>query len=82
MPTPRSKTGCLHHSDGHVETARFYYGDHEEDPPPRTQLDSRHTTWIEDDGVIGIRCGTSISSASVGASAAYSANYDALEWGN
>jgi len=82
MPTPRSKTGHLHYSDGRVESARFYYGDHEEDPPPCTQVDSRHTTWIEDDGAVGIRRGTSISSASVGASAAYSTNYDSLEWGS
>jgi hypothetical protein len=80
MPTPRSKTGRLHHEDGSVAPARFYYGDHEEDPPHRTQIDpTRYTTWVEDDGTVGIRRGTSIS---VGGSAAYSANYDALDWGN
>jgi len=80
MPTPRSKTGCLYHKDGSIEPARFYYGDHEEDPPHVARIDSKHyTTWIEDDGTVGIRHGSSIS---IGASAAYSANYDALDWGN
>jgi hypothetical protein len=79
MPTPRSKAGRLHFEDGSVEPARFYYSNHEEEPPPLTQVDSRYTTWIEDDGTVGIRRGTSIS---VGASAAYAANYDTLDWGN
>jgi len=79
MSTPRSKMGRLLHTDGRVDPARFYYGDHEEDPPQVTKLDSQYTTWTEDDGAIGIRRGTSIS---IGASAAYSANYDALDWGN
>lgn len=79
MPPPQSKTGRLHHKDGHIEPARFYYGAHEEGPPQRTQIDSRYTTWTEDDGAIGIRRGTAIS---VGACAAYSANYEALNWGN
>lgn len=79
MPTPRSKTGHLLRTDGRIEPARFYYGDHEEDPPQRTQVDSRYATWIEDDGTVGIRRGTSIS---IGASAAYSANYETLNWGN
>jgi hypothetical protein len=80
MPTPRSKSGLLRHEDGSVEPARFYYGDQEQDPPDRTRIDPAHyATWIEDDGAVGIRRGTSIS---VGATAAYSANYDALDWGN
>ena len=80
MPTPRSKSGLLHHEDGSVEPARFYYGDHEEDPPSRTRLDPNHyATWVEDDGTVGIRRGTSVS---IGATPAYSANYDAVDWGN
>lgn len=80
MPTPRSKAGFLSHEDGRVEAARFYYGEHEEDPPSRTRLDPSHyATWIEDDGTIGIRRGTSVS---IGATHAYSANYDAVDWGN
>jgi hypothetical protein len=79
MSTPRSKAGSLHLEDGSVKSARFYYSAHEEDPPQRTQVDSRYTTWTEDDGTVGIRRGTVIS---VGASAAYAANYDTLNWGN
>jgi hypothetical protein len=80
MATPRSKAGFLSHEDGRVEHARFYYGDHEQDPPNRARLDpKKHATWIEDDGAIGIRRGTSVS---VGASPAYSTNYDAVDWGN
>jgi hypothetical protein len=80
MPLPRSKTGLVRREDGHVEPARFYYGDHEDDPPSRAHLDPKHyATWVEDDGAVGIRRGTSVS---VGASAAYSANYDTVDWGN
>lgn len=80
MPTPRSKTGILHHHDGRVEPARFYYGDNEGAPPRLMHIDSEHyATWDEGDGTVGIRRGTSVS---VGASAAYSVNYDALDWGN
>jgi hypothetical protein len=80
MSVPRSKTGLLRYNDGHIELARFYYGDHEEAPPSRVRIDSaRYATWIEDDGTVGIRQGTS---AAVGASAAYSTNYNALDWGN
>jgi hypothetical protein len=79
MSTPRSKAGRLHLKDGSIEPARFYYSGCEEEPLSLTQIDSRYTTWIEDDGTVGIRRGTSIS---VGASAAYSANYDTLDWGN
>jgi hypothetical protein len=76
----RSKTGFLNHHDGRVERARFYYGPDEVAPPDRGQLDpEKHATWVEDDGTVGIRRGTSVS---VGASAAYAANYDALDWGN
>lgn len=83
MPTPRSKMGRLLYTDGRVEPARFYYGDHEEGPSQVTKLDSQYTTWTEDDGTVGIRRGAPVSAgASVGASAAYSANYDALDWGN
>lgn len=80
MPAPRSKTGQLFHEDGSTTPARFYYGATEEDPPRRTHIDPvQYTTWTEDDGAVGIRRGTSIS---VGASAAYTANYDTLDWGN
>lgn len=80
MPSLRSKTGLLSHHDGHVERARFYYGADEDDPPNRTQLDpDRHATWVEDDGTVGIRRGTSVS---IGAAPAYSANYDTVDWGN
>ena len=83
MPTPRSQAGLLHFKDGSTEPARFYYSDHEDPPPPLIQVDAQHTTWIEDDGTVGIRRGAPISvGASVGASAAYSANYEALDWGN
>jgi len=76
----RSKTGLLSHHDGRVEKARFYYGADEDDPPDRARLDpDRHATWVEDDGAVGIRRGTSIS---VGASPAYSTKYDAVDWGN
>lgn len=78
MSTPRFKTG-LFHTEDRVDPARFYYGDQEEDPPQRIQVNSQYTTWIEDDGTVGIRRGTSVS---IGASATYSANYDALDWGN
>lgn len=80
MSTPRTKTGLLHHDDGSVEPARFYYGDHEDDPPNRMRIDpAHHSTWVESDGAVGIRRGTAVS---VGASPAYSANYDAVDWGN
>ncbi len=80
MTTPRSKTGLLNSGDGSVARARFYYGDDEPGPPERARLDpERHAIWIEDDGTVGIRRGTSIS---IGASSAYSMNYDAVDWGN
>lgn len=80
MSTLRSKTGMLSHHDGRVENARFYYGPDEDAPPHRSRLDpDRHVTWVEDDGAVGIRRGTSVS---VGATAAYSANYETLDWGN
>lgn len=80
MTTLRSKTGLLNHHDGRVEKARFYYGANEDAPPDRSQIDpERHATWVEDDGVVGIRRGTSVS---VGATAAYSANYNSVDWGN
>lgn len=70
----------MRHEDGRVDPARFYYGDNEDDPPGRTHLDpSQYATWIEGDGTVGIRRGTAVS---VGASAAYSANYDSVDWGN
>jgi hypothetical protein len=79
MTPLRSKTGLLSH-DGRVARARFYYGADEEAPPVREQLDpERHATWVEDDGTVGIRRGTSIS---IGATAAYADNYDTLDWGN
>jgi hypothetical protein len=80
VPAPLSKTGLLRHHDGTIEPARFYYGEHEEDPPNRTRIDpEQHTTWVENDGTVGIRRGTSIS---VGATSAYSAHYDDVDWGN
>jgi hypothetical protein len=80
MATPRSKTGLLNYRDGRVEPARFYYGEGETAPLNRTQIDpEHHATWVEDDGTIGIRRGTAVS---IGASAAYSASYDAIDWGN
>lgn len=80
MAELRSKTGLLRHDDGSVEGARFYYGTDEEAPPDRTRIDPKiYATWTEDDGAVGIRRGTAIS---VGATAAYSANYDTVDWGN
>ena len=80
MAKLRSKTGLLNHHDGRSATARFYYGADEDAPPDRSQISpERHAIWIEDDGSIGIRRGTSVS---IGATATYSANYDALDWGN
>ena len=81
MPTPRSKAGLLRrHEDGSVTQARFYYGDHEQDPPDRARIDpDNYTTWIEDDGTVGIRRGTSVS---IGAAATYTAHYDTIDWGN
>jgi hypothetical protein len=80
MTTLRSKSGLLRHKDGRAEHARFYYGADEEGPPDRTRIDpEHHATWIEDDGAVGIRRGTSIS---IGASPTYAANYDAVDWGN
>jgi hypothetical protein len=80
MAELRSKTGLLRHEDGRVEQARFYYGEGEDPPPDHSRLDpSRHATWLEHDGTVGIRRGTSVS---VGATPAYAANYDALDWGN
>ena len=80
MASLRSKTGLLTHHDGRVEQARFYYGPDEDAPPSRSRIDpEQHSTWVQDDGTVGIRRGTSIS---VGATASYSANYEALDWGN
>ena len=80
MAAPRSKTGFLKHDDGSVASARFYYGDDEDAPPTRSRIDpEKHTTWIEDDGSIGIRRGTAVS---VGATRAYASNYDNVDWGN
>ena len=80
MSTLRSKTGQLTHHDGRVESARFYYGADEDAPPNHSQIDpEQHAIWAEADGTVGIRRGTSTS---IGATAAYSANYEALDWGN
>ena len=80
MPVPRCKTGLLHYGDGRVAPARLYYGDGEADPPSRVHVDPEHyATWVEGDGAVGIRRG---KSASIGATAAYAANYDTLDWGN
>jgi hypothetical protein len=73
-------SGQLSYRDGSARPARYYYGEGEDAPQDRESIDpDHHATWIEDDGVVGIRRGTT---ASVGASPVYSANYDALDWGN
>ena len=78
MPALRSKTGRLTHQDGRVENARFYYGADEDAPLNHTQIDpERHATWVEDDGTVGIRRGTAVS---IGVTAAYAENYDAVDW--
>lgn len=81
MAELRAKPGFVHKNDGgSVLPARFYYGDGEDDPPDRASLSPNdHATWIENDGAIGIRRGTTVS---IGASPAYSARYDDLDWGN
>lgn len=80
MPPLWTKTGILSHHDGRVASARFYYGADEDAPPDRAQIDpERHATWVEDDGTVGIRRGTSVS---IGATPAYSTNYDTVDWGN
>ena len=80
MAELRSKPGILRHDDGRVEHARFYYGENEEAPADRTRIDpSCYATWVDHDGAVGIRRGTSVS---VGASAGYAQNYDAIDWGN
>ena len=79
MADLRAKTGLLNYHDGNTVPARFYYGADEAEPQDRSRIDPEsHTTWVEDDGAVGIRRGTSVS---IGASPAYSANYDALDWG-
>lgn len=76
----RSKSGIIDYDTGQSYPARFYYGDGESEPEGQIPvLAESHATWIEDDGVVGIRAGTSIS---VGASKAYSKNYDTVDWGN
>jgi len=80
MAEIRSKTGLLHYRDGSVDHARYYYGGGESEPLNHMKIDpEHHATWIEDDGAVGIRRGTSIS---VGASPTYSAHYEAVDWGN
>ena len=80
MAELRSKAGFVTHNDGCAHHARFYFGADEEDPPDRTKLDpDSYTTWVEQDGTVGIRRGTAVS---IGATAAYSANYDKQDWGN
>jgi hypothetical protein len=80
MAALRSKTGLLNYRDGSVEPARFYYGADETEPQNHTRVDpENHATWVEDDGAVGIRRGTSVS---VGASPVYSKNYDTVDWGN
>lgn len=66
--------------DGSRAPARFYYGDDEEPPvhgADEVINDSTHTRWIEADGVVGIRRG---AAAFVGASRAYAAKYDEIDW--
>jgi len=80
MADLRAKSGFVHNSDGRAAPARFYYGDGEDEPPSRTTLNPNdHATWVEDDGAIGIRRGTTVS---IGASSAYAARYDDVDWGN
>jgi len=80
MADLRVKTGVLNDDDGSTERARFYYGADEAVPENRSWISAEnHVTWVEEDGTVGIRRGTQIS---VGASAAYSANYDTIDWGN
>lgn len=80
MAELRAKSGFVHRNDGNAAPARFYYGDGEDEPPVRTKLSpTDHATWIEDDGAIGIRRGTQVS---IGATPAYSAHYDDVDWGN
>jgi hypothetical protein len=70
--------GSVESADGTVCAARFYYGDGEPRPPSQERLDpDRYATWIEDDGAIGIRRGTSVL---VGATKQYAAKYDDVDW--
>jgi hypothetical protein len=72
--------GSLHHDDGTVKPARFYFGDDEPEPRNSERIDGeRYATWVEDDGAIGIRRGTSVT---IGASKQYAAKYDEINWGN
>lgn len=60
--------------------ARLYYGDDEAAPIVGVEeaiSDATHTRWLEADGVVGIRRGTDVS---VGASRAYTAKYDEIDW--
>ncbi len=76
----RSVRGSLLCDDGTARPARYYFGGDEPEPLGRELIDSsRHATWIEDDGAIGIRRGASVS---VGSSRQYVANYDDVDWGN
>lgn len=77
----RVRGGSVHHDDGTTCPARFYYGDDEAAPRDRERIDpTAYATWIESDGAIGIRRGT--SSVSVGATPVYAAKYDEVDWGN
>jgi hypothetical protein len=76
----RAIRGSLRHDDGTVDAARFYYGDDEPTPLNRERINpDRYAMWIEDDGVVGIRRGTSVT---IGASKQYSSKYDQIDWGN
>jgi len=76
----RAIHGSLQHDDGTACPARFYYGDEEPVPLGRERIDpARYATWVEDDGAIGIRRGTSVM---VGASRQYASKYDEVDWGN
>ena len=78
--TPGALPGSLTHDDGTTCSARFYYGADEPRPSNHERIDpARYSTWIEDDGAIGIRRGTSVM---VGASKQYAAKYDEVDWGN
>ena len=76
----RAVNGTLHLDDGTVRPARFYIGEGERDPVEDELIDPEcHATWIEDDGAIGIRRGTSVTP-----DALESEPGDAIEisWGN
>lgn len=74
--------GMLYADDGSVEPARMYHGVDEDCPVGigRVRIDpDQYTTWRDADGRPCLRRGESVS---VGASRAYGAKYNAIDWGN